>query len=47
MSFQAKYYPWQNIAFFIRESVNLRKTIEENALRGWRHQLALGIDWDF
>ena len=47
MSFQAKYFPWQNIAFFVRESVNLRKTIEENALRGWRHQLALGIDWDF
>lgn len=47
MSFQAKYYPWQNVAFFVRDSVNLRRTIEENALRGWRNQVNLGIDWDF
>jgi hypothetical protein len=47
VSFQAKYYPWQNIAFFVRDSVNLRKFHEDNALRSWRNQLLVGIDWDF
>ncbi len=44
---QVKFYPWQNIAFFIRDSVNLRSTVDDNALRGWRNQLLVGIDWDF
>jgi hypothetical protein len=47
LSLQAKYYPWQNIAFFARDSVNLRKFHEKNALRSWKNQLFLGIDWDF
>ena len=47
VSFQAKYYPWQNIAFFIRDSVNLRKFYEDNPLRSWKNQLFVGIDWDF
>ncbi len=47
LSLQAKFYPWQNIAFFIRDSVNLRSTVEDNALRGWRNQLLVGIDWAF
>jgi hypothetical protein len=46
-SVQAKYYPWQNIAFFIRDSVNLQSVKDENALRSWRNQLFIGIDWDF
>lgn len=47
LSVQAKFYPWQNIAFFVRDSVNLRSTVEHNALRSWRNQLFVGIDWDF
>ncbi len=47
LSAQVKFYPWQNIAFFIRDSVNLRSTVDDNALRGWRNQLFVGIDWDF
>ncbi|MGH8058503.1 MAG: hypothetical protein ACREOH_14905, partial [Candidatus Entotheonellia bacterium] len=47
LSAQVKYYPWPNIAFFVRESVNLRAFVEENPLRSWRNQLFVGIDWDF
>jgi hypothetical protein len=47
LSTQAKFYPWQNIAFFVRDSVNLRKFHEDNPLRSWRNQLFVGIDWDF
>ena len=46
-SAQVKFYPWQNIAFFVRDSVNLRAFREDNALRSWRNQLFVGIDWDF
>jgi len=42
-----KYFLWQNIAFFARDSVNLRSTVEHNPLREWRNQVLLGIDWDF
>lgn len=44
---QVRYYPWQNIAFFIRDSVNLRKFHEHNPLRSYRNQVIAGIDWDF
>jgi hypothetical protein len=44
---QIRYYPWQNIAFFVRDSVNLRKFHEDNPLRNWRNQVFVGIDWDF
>ena len=44
---QLRYYPWPNIAFFVRDSVNLRSFVEENPLRSWRNQLFVGIDWDF
>jgi hypothetical protein len=47
LSFQAKFYPWQNIAFFVRDSVNLRSVVEDSPLRNWRNQLFVGIDWDF
>src|SRR5881296_2006847 len=47
LSMQAKFYPWQNIAFFVRDSVNLRGFIEESPLRKWRNQVFVGIDWDF
>ena len=47
LSAQVKYYPWQNIAFFVRDSVNLRGFVRENPLRSWRNQLIVGIDWDF
>ena len=47
LSVQAKFYPWQNIAFFVRDSVNLRSVVEDSPLRNWRNQLFLGIDWDF
>ncbi len=47
LSFQVKYFLWQNIAFFARDSVNLRSTVEHNPLREWRNQVVLGIDWDF
>ncbi len=46
LSLQAKFYPWQNIAFFVRDSVNLR-SVEDSPLRNWRNQLFVGIDWDF
>lgn len=44
---QVRYYPWQNIAFFIRDSVNLRKFHEHNPLRSYRNQVIVGLDWDF
>ena len=44
---QIRYYHWQNIAFFIRDSVNLRKFHEGNPLRSYRNQVLVGIDWDF
>ena len=44
---QIRYYPWQNIAFFIRDSVNLRKFHEDNPLRSYRNQVIVGLDWDF
>jgi hypothetical protein len=44
---QVKYYPWQNIAFFVRDSVNLRKFHNDNPLRSYRNQLTAGLDWDF
>jgi hypothetical protein len=47
LSAQAKFYPWQNVAFFVRDSVNLVNVVEDNALRGWRNQLFAGVDWDF
>lgn len=47
LSLQARYYPWPNVAFFVRDSVNLRSFSEENPLRSWRNQLFVGIDWDF
>ena len=47
LSLQAKFYPWQNIAFFVRDSVNLRSFVEDSPLRNWRNQLFIGIDWDF
>src|SRR6266545_1276411 len=46
-SAQVKFYPWQNVAFFVRDSVNLRTVHEDNPLRSWRNQLFIGIDWDF
>jgi len=47
LSLQAKFYPWQNVAFFVRDSVNLRSFVEDSPLRNWRNQLFIGIDWDF
>lgn len=47
LSVQVKYYPWPNIAFFVRNSVNLRSSVDDNALRSWRNQFFAGIDWDF
>ena len=47
LSVQAKYYPWPNVAFFIRDSVNLRSFEQENALRSFRNQVFVGVDWDF
>jgi hypothetical protein len=47
LSAQIKYYPWQNIAFFLRDSVNLRKFHEHNPLRSYKNQVIVGIDWDF
>lgn len=44
---QVRYYPWQNIAFFIRDSVNLRKFHEDNPLRSYKNQVIVGLDWDF
>ena len=47
LSLQVKFYPWQNVAFFVRDSVNLRDFVEESPLRNWRNQFFIGIDWDF
>jgi len=47
LSVQAKFYPWQNIAFFVRDSFNLRAFVDESPLRNWRNQVFVGIDWDF
>jgi hypothetical protein len=44
---QVRYYPWQNIAFFARDSVNLRSFKEGNPLRSYRNQFFVGIDWVF
>ena len=44
---QIRYYPWQNIAFFVRDSVNVRKFHKGNPLRSYRNQVFVGIDWDF
>ncbi len=46
-SFQVRYYPWPNISFFARDSINLRAFVDENPLRSWRNQFFVGIDWDF
>lgn len=47
ITLQLRYYPWPNIAFFIRDSVNLRREIEEHPLRNWRNQIFAGVDWAF
>ncbi len=47
VSAQVKYYPWPNIAFFVRDSVNLRKFHAGNPLNSWKNQVFVGIDWDF
>jgi len=47
LTVQAKYYPWPNVAFFVRDSVNLRAFENENPLRSWRNQVFVGIDWGF
>ena len=47
LSAQIRFSPWQNVAVFVRDSVNLRKFHEDNPLRNWRNQLFVGIDWDF
>ncbi|HEU5320157.1 MAG TPA: hypothetical protein VFX28_05095 [Methylomirabilota bacterium] len=47
LSLQARYYPWPNLAFFVRDSVNLRPVVADNPLRSWRNQVLVGIDWDF
>lgn len=47
LSLQAKLYPWQNVAFFVRDSVSLRSFVEESPLRNWRNQVLVGLDWDF
>ena len=44
---QVRYSPWQNIAFFARNSVNLRTFEEHNPLRSYRNQFFAGVDWDF
>jgi hypothetical protein len=44
---QTRYYPWPNVALFVRDSVNLRPFVEQNPLRSWRNQVFVGIDWDF
>ncbi len=46
-SAQIRYCPWQNVAFFVRDSLNLRGFDEDHPLRSWRNQLFVGIDWDF
>jgi hypothetical protein len=47
LSFQARFYPWPNISFIVRDSVNMRAFVEENPLRSWSNQFLVGIDWDF
>lgn len=47
LSMQAKYYPWPNVAFFARDSVNLRTFEQGHPLRSWRNQLFVGVDWAF
>src|SRR5438128_3186112 len=47
LSLQAKFYPRQNIAFFVRDSVNLQSFVDNSPLRNWRNQVFIGIDWDF
>jgi len=47
LTLQARYYPWPNVAFFVRASVNLRAFENESPLRSWRNQMFVGIDWDF
>ena len=47
LSFQVRYYPWPNISFFVRDSLNMRAFVEENPLRSWRNLFFVGIDWDF
>ncbi len=47
LTLQAKYYPWPNIAFFVRDSVNLRTFESGSPMRSWRNQMFAGIDWDF
>ena len=47
LTLQARYYPWPNVAFFVRDSVNLRAFENESPLRSWRNQMFVGIDWDF
>lgn len=47
VSAQVRYYPWPNVAFFVRDSVNARPFVEDNPLRSWKNQVFVGIDWDF
>jgi hypothetical protein len=47
LTFQVRYYPWPNVSFFVRDSVNVQGVVEDNPLRNWRNQLVAGIDWDF
>jgi hypothetical protein len=47
VSAQIRYYPWPNLAFFVRGSVNVRSFVEDNPLRSWKNQVVVGIDWDF
>jgi hypothetical protein len=47
LSPQIRYYPWPNIAFFVRDGVNLRSFVEDSPLRNWKNQVFVGIDWDF
>jgi hypothetical protein len=47
VSAQVRYYPWPNIAFFVRDSVNVRSFVKDNPLRSWKNQVFVGIDWDF
>jgi hypothetical protein len=44
---QVRYYPWQNVAFFLRDSVNLRSFREGNPLRSYTNQVFAGVDWNF
>jgi len=44
---QVRYYPRQNVAFFVRDSVNLRPFREGNPLRSYTNQVFAGVDWNF